>query len=243
MAGRGVRFGCQFKHFLKIGNETFIEASVRPFRKWRQTIDRFVFVCLAEQNTAFRVKERLEELFSPLNFEVVCLPAPTCGPAETVGKAVYASALSGPAIVCDCDHAVDVTPLFRRFRSGDSSECLLPIWEIRPDEVQSWAVAVWDETGCVTRLAEKRWPARRSDGVGVIGCYYFRSIEDVARRCLEHNYECLSEVICDFVAEGLAVQTEHIYQAEFFGNPHRLHQTLAAREIHHDSSHGAPVTT
>ena len=48
MAGRGSRFDYEFKPFLKIENETFIERSVGSFRNNLDDIDKIIFGQLIE---------------------------------------------------------------------------------------------------------------------------------------------------------------------------------------------------
>src|SRR5262245_1088680 len=112
MAGQGARFGHKFKPFLEVDGITFIEAAVRPFRTVQRSIDKLVFVYLAQQERDFGVSARLATMFAGLPIESVHLETPTRGPAETIGRAVEMRGAKGPAFLCDCDHEVDVTPLF-----------------------------------------------------------------------------------------------------------------------------------
>jgi len=116
MAGQGARFGHRFKPFLMLEDTTFIEAAVQPFRTFASRIARFVFVYLEEQERAHEVSARLAEMFAGLpagvKIETVRLDAPTRGPAETIARAVARLGARGPALICDCDHSLDVAPLF-----------------------------------------------------------------------------------------------------------------------------------
>ena len=44
MAGEAQRFGYDFKPFLKLGDQTFIEHAVEPFYKWKKYIDKVYFI-------------------------------------------------------------------------------------------------------------------------------------------------------------------------------------------------------
>src|SRR3954468_11886422 len=122
MAGQGARFGYQFKPFLEIEGQPFIAAALAPFREVASRIDRFVFVYLEAQEREFSVRARMREIADGLPFETVLLPQPTRGPAETIGTAIEQLGGTGPAFICDCDHALDVAPLFERVADGRAYE-------------------------------------------------------------------------------------------------------------------------
>ncbi len=228
MAGRGERFGTTFKPFLQFGDRTFIEAAVEPFRKWPASISRIVFVFLRQQEQDFNVSARLAQMFAGLRWEAVLLDHPTAGPAETVAAGVEGAGVTGPAIACDCDHAVNVDPLFAAIASDASSECLLPLWDLAGEEVKSWSVAALSADGSVTAIAEKAIPAGASRTAGVIGCYYFRDIDRIAATCRLQKYVVLSEAISDLLRSGRPVRGIGIRQAKFFGDPARLAKAVDA---------------
>ena len=64
MAGLGARFGYKFKPFLKIGNKTFIEESVKPFLKWKEKINCIYFIFLKEQDLNYSVSKILKKNIS-----------------------------------------------------------------------------------------------------------------------------------------------------------------------------------
>lgn len=226
MAGQGARFGHRFKPFLEIERETFIEAAVRPFRAFAERIDRIVFVYLAEQERDHHVRERLARMFGGLRFEVVLLDAPTRGPAETIGEAVNQLAARGPAFVCDCDHSLDVAPLFG---FGSPFDVLLPVWSLAGEDHASWSIAAVGRDRRVRAIAEKKLPPviEGTTPMGVIGCYGFADIADIARRAARLAATNFSDVIGQLVSENAAVYAARIEQASFFGDPARL-----ARAVH-----------
>ena len=227
MAGRGQRFGGVFKPFLRYGDELFLEAAVRPFRAWTSRIRRFGFVYLEEQEAVFHVRAELARRFAGLAFDAIELDRPTRGPAETIARAVAQRALTGPAVVCDCDHSLDVGPLFE----APPAVCTIPTWSLEGESLDAWSVAAVAPDGRVLGIAEKRRPdvlgEPGSENRGVIGCYQFADIADVARRAAEATN--LSDVIAGYLAEGKDVRAVAIERAEFFGDPARLARSLAAR--------------
>jgi hypothetical protein len=228
MAGRGVRFGGTFKPFLRYGDELFIEAAVRPFRAWVAQIRRFGFIYLDEQEAAFGVAAELARRFAGLPIDAITLDRPTRGPAETIARAVTERGLSGRVLICDCDHSLDVGPLF----AAPPADCVLPTWSLAGESVEAWSVAAVAADGRVTAIAEKQHPDAPGDHRGVIGCYGFADVADVARRAAGATN--LSDVISGYLREGRDVRAVAIHHAEFFGDPTRLEharQTKPARTV------------
>jgi hypothetical protein len=223
MAGQGARFGHRFKPFLVLDDATFIEAAVQPFRAFAPRIARLVFVYLEEQERAHEVSARLAAMFAGLPIETVRLDAPTRGPAETIGRAVARIAARGPAMICDCDHSLEVEPLFAAFdRRGSSRfDALLPVWPLDGEDVAAWSVARVDD-GRVLAVAEKRVPPGAGEAMGVIGCYGFPDIAAVAARAEALGATNFSDAIAAILAEGGAVRAARIAHARFFGDPARL---------------------
>jgi molybdopterin-guanine dinucleotide biosynthesis protein A len=235
MAGQGARFGHKFKPFLTFGETTFIEAAVAPFRPFASKVTRFVFVYLEAQEREFAVERRLQAMFAGLPIQSVHLGAPTRGPAETIGRAVEQLGVEGPAMICDCDHALDVAPLFETFARGaggdrnDRFAAVLPVWPLDGEDVASWSVALV-ESGRVLAIGEKRVPAAPpgtppaspTTAMGVIGCYGFTDIAAVAARAAALAATNFSDVISAMLAEGGSVRAARIPHARFFGDPVRL---------------------
>lgn len=228
MAGQGARFGHRFKPFLTIGDQLFIEAAVEPFRRFHTQIRRFVFVYLESQEREFSVSARLEAVFAGLPIAAVRLAAPTRGPAETIARALeQLDAPVGPAFVCDCDHSLDVEPLFRWYAANPQFSALLPVWPLEPENLSSWSVAMV-EGHRVWAMAEKRLPdVRRGTAMGVIGCYGFRDLTHASARGTELAATNFSEIVADMIAAGEVVNAVTIERARFFGDPARLARELA----------------
>lgn len=235
MAGQGARFGHRFKPFLMLDDRTFIEAAVRPFLGFAPQIARLVFVYLEEQERAFEVSARLAAMFAGLpagvKIETVRLDAPTRGPAETISRAVARLSGRGPAMICDCDHSLDVEPLFGAFRASGAApfDALLPVWPLDGESVAAWSVAQVRD-GRVLSIAEKRIPEdppgaaidAPSVPMGVIGCYGFSDLATVAARADALGATNFSDVIAAMLAEGGVVRAARIARARFFGDPARL---------------------
>lgn len=232
IAGQGARFGHRFKPFLTVDGATFIEAAVQPFRKHVTKISRFVFVYLEAQEREHSVSGRLATLFHGLPIETVRLDAATRGPAETIGRAVEKLGARGPVLICDCDHALDVDPLFAAVDAGTRFDALVPVWPLDGEDIASWSVALVD-AGRVLAIAEKRRPdpprgTPAGVAMGVIGCYGFSDVSRVAERAAALNATNFSDVIASMLAEDGVVRAARIERARFFGDPQRLENAVRA---------------
>lgn len=226
MAGQGARFGHTFKPFLEVGGRTFIEAAVEPFLTFTPSISRFIFVYLETQEREFGVQARLEKMFAGLPVETVRLETTTRGPAETISRAVQSRGGSGPAFVCDCDHALDVAPLFDIVRTGERYDAVLPVWPLEGEKLTSWSVAMVEHDR-VHAIAEKQMPSGdRGTGMGVIGCYGFRDIAQTAARARALSATNFSDVLQELLSDDKIVLAARIQRATFFGDPERLAQAM-----------------
>lgn len=229
IAGTAGRSGFKYRPFLELGTETFIEAAARPFLRWSHAIDRLVFVCLAEHEAEHGVTARLGQLFAGRKHEVVVLPKPTRGPAETLARAIDEAKITGRVIVCDCDHSIDVDPLFHAIGDG-IDDCVLPTWTLKGEDLKGWSVAAVSDRR-VTGIAEKRLPTGNGDFVGVIGCIYLADARKVADMFEPARDAYVSDLIQQLLTRGDRVRAVAIQTAEFFGDPHKLRSTRAAHNI------------
>lgn len=219
-----------------LDDATFIEAAVQPFRRFASQVSRFVFVYLEEQERAYEVSARLAAMFAGLPIEAVRLDAPTRGPAETISRAMARLGARGPAMICDCDHSLEVEPLFAAFgsersetggsalRGIDRFDALLPVWPLDGEDVAAWSVARVDSDR-VLAIAEKRipdGPGATGTPMGVIGCYGFPDLAAVAARAEALRATNFSDAIAALLAEGGVVRAARIERARFFGDPARL---------------------
>jgi hypothetical protein len=234
IAGTGARSGFKFRPFLELGGGasrgvfggTFIEAAARPFRAWSHAIRQLVFVCLEEHDAEHAVTARLAAMFPDQPHQVVRLPRPTRGPAETVMRALDAAGITGRVIVCDCDHSIDVDPLFRAIGDG-AADCILPTWKLKGEDLRAWSVAAVSDHR-VTGIAEKRLPDGNGEFVGVIGCSYLADVRRAAQLFEPGQDAYLSDVVRKLIARGDRVIAVPIEKAEFFGDPRKL-RTVRAR--------------
>lgn len=226
MAGRGERFGGTFKPFLTFREQTFIEAAVAPFRAHLGAIKEFVFAYLAEQEEAYGVEARLKKMFADLPWRAVKLPKPTRGPAETISGAVGMAAIDGPVMICDCDHAVQVGPLFARLAAPSPWDAVVPLWSLEGENLASWAVASLAPNGRILAMKEKARPEGAETVAGVVGCYAFRDVRAALALGDAETATNFSEILGAMMRSGRPVEGVFLREAEFFGDPARLNKAL-----------------
>jgi hypothetical protein len=221
MAGEGARFGFRFKPFLDLRGEPFIAAAFAPFRPWQARIGRICFVFTRAQERAHGVSARLAALFPGLPVEFAILEAPTPGPAETLRQALMLRDITGPAIVCDCDHAVDVDGLMAA-TLDPAIGCAVPTWALDGEPLCAWSVAALDDQERIRAIREKALPDGPGPCRGVIGCYYFADIAAASAVIGRDGLLYLSDLVADVIAGGGTVLSVPVRKAEFFGDPARL---------------------
>ncbi len=222
IAGVTPHQGFKFKPFLNIAEEAYIQAAYRSFSIVKQRITRVVFICLAKQEAEFSVQRRLTELFPEISFDLILLQTPTAGPYDTVFQALHLANLSGPGIICDCDHSLDLAPLFKLIDERPSVDCVIPSWRLRGEDLKSWSVAAVDDTGRVLAIAEKTIPECTGHFVGVIGCYYFADLGWLARNVPGDTHPYVSDAIRTYLRTEKAVEAVMLQTAFFFGDKSRL---------------------
>jgi hypothetical protein len=220
MAGQGARFGYRFKPFLEVRGRSFIEAAFAPFRAWLPRIGKVCFVFTAEQDAAHDARARLAALFADVPHDAMILDGPTDGPAQTLAQCLAAKAITGPIMVCDCDHAVNVDGLMAAAQSGIA--CAVPTWPLLGESLAAWSVAAMNPDGRIIAVAEKALPSCGAEFRGIIGCYYFADAAQVARVIADSDTIHISDVIARYLQTGLPVQSVPVRDAHFFGDPARL---------------------
>ena len=222
MAGKGARFGYTFKPFLEVeGRGKFIELAVKPFEKWLPHIKNIIFVYLEEQEQEHNASNELEKIFVDIPFDICLLKEPTSGPAETIRLALENKNVDGPVVLCDCDHTLNVDEFFEKIIEGNS-DCVLPVWPLRNEDVKSWSVVSITESGGITGIAEKELPSSPGEFFGVIGCYHIKD----SSRIKDEKYHNVSDCIKDIIKSGENICAVKINEADFFGDPQRLEKTL-----------------
>ena len=221
MAGEGARFGYRFKPFLEVRGTPFIAAAFAPFRRWQARIGRLCFIVTRAQEDAHGVSARLANLFPSLPVDVAILETPTPGPAETLRQALDLHHITGPAIVCDCDHAVDVDGLMAA-ADDPAIACAVPTWRLDGEPLSAWSIAATDEHGRIRAIREKALPEGGGDYRGVIGCYYFADIAAANAVIARDRLIYISDLVAHVIATGGRVMSVPVAHAEFFGDPARL---------------------
>jgi MobA-like NTP transferase domain len=230
MAGQGARFGYRFKPFLTVGDETFIQAAVAPFRPWLAQIAKVYFVYTAQQENAHAVRTRLATMFADVPHDTVILDRPTEGPAQTLERCLALKAIDGPILVCDCDHAVNVEGLMRAVRDP-AIACAVPTWPLEGENLAAWSVAAVKSGGRIAAVAEKEMPecegAQELAFRGIIGCYYFADSTGVRHSIAGNGFSHISDVMSGYLKSGQPVLSVDVQQAHFFGDPARLAEHIA----------------
>ena len=223
MAGQGSRFDYKFKPFLKIGNETFIERTVSSFRANLESIDKFVFVYLKQQESEHNVSHRLNQMFTDIKIQTVVLEEPTKGPAETLMKSVVGE-VSGSCVICDCDHWLGLGSFFDKVRDL-KFDCIVPTWKIEGQDIKSWSVVSVDGD-TITGIAEKSLPDTNGAFMGVVGCIYFSKLPRITK-----NHTYISDVIREYIQNEKSIVSVELKDVEFFGDPARLETAINNREL------------
>jgi len=222
IAGQGARFGYSFKPFLDFEGKTFIEQAVLPFVKWKDQIECIYFVFLKEQNEKFQVEKKLSGIFKNLPVKCIILNAPTKGPAETFYNAVENLSLESSAIICDCDHSINIDPMMQYLiHTRDLPEIILPLWDLEVENINSWSVVNLSEDGNITAVAEKSRPETPGKNYGVIGCYFLKKITLFKQEYSDY-FENFSDYIKLMIDRKFPVKGVKIEEAIFFGDPERL---------------------
>jgi hypothetical protein len=131
--------------------------------------------------------------------------------------------------VCDCDHSIDIDPLFTSIGEGGAA-CVLPTWKLKDEDLRAWSVAAVSAHR-VTGIAEKRLPEGNGDFVGVIGCIYLADARAMAALFETGRDSYVSDLIGKLIARGDRVRAVPIERAEFFGNPGKLRSTRAKHNL------------
>jgi hypothetical protein len=161
--------------FLKIGDLTFIEFAYEPFKKWSRLIDEVIFICTEEQDKKFSVEKEIINLIEHPNVSVVKIKEKTRGPHQTLAKGLNKVEKNNSIIVCDCDHSIDVDPIFNLIVSNSNYDCIIPIWDIDKSEYKNWSKVVIDEAKMQPKMICEKQRVESDYGVfGIIGCVYFK---------------------------------------------------------------------
>lgn len=212
VAGEGSRFGGVFKPLQSIGDITFIEKAYQPFEKFSEYVKEVVCICTQEQNDKYDAAKKLKKCIPHENVRVVVIKNKTTGPLKTVQEALV-EGIKGPAVICDCDHSINISPLINRLDSN--ADVWIPTWKITEDEHQNWSKVIHNDKG-IHMVCEKEHVASDTYNVdGIIGCIWFKDINKLKN--IEGDY--ISDALKEFVAKKKVMGIVPIDTAFFFGTP------------------------
>ena len=188
MAGESSRFNYQFKPFLQISDQTFIELAYLHFKKHENKIHRLYFIITKEQYDTININEKLTSLF--WYFQLIILPEKTLGPYLTIQAALKTTEIDTnlPCFICDCDHSINIDPMIRFIQENDNFDILIPVWDITTENSSDWGIVYLNEKNKVVDFSEKKIIHKDYIHKGIIGCYYFQNLEYF----LSYNYYNIS---------------------------------------------------
>lgn len=139
-----------------------------------ETFDRIVVVLLREDVEEFSAdKYILEELGARYPIEIIVLPAPTSGPADTIHYAITQANVTGAVVIKDVDNYVQVPQeqiSFGNFVAGLD----LNQWERDVHNLRNKSFLILNEQGNLLDVIEKQF---KSDVI-CLGLYGFKRAED-----------------------------------------------------------------
>ena len=220
VAGEGSRFGGTFKPFLNIGDVTFIETTLKPFRNHLPFIGKIYFICTLEQEREYDVESNLRCIFPDLNnlIEVVIIDQKTQGPYQTIKQGIQKANINGPSIVCDCDHSLDVDAVFN-LALKDQVDAVVPVWDIDKHDWMNWSKVVLDSNEVKMVCEKERISSDDYKVKGIIGCVFFKNIEEKF-----NGVDCLyvSDCLQQLLKENKTVKVVDVKWASFYGDKQML---------------------
>jgi molybdopterin-guanine dinucleotide biosynthesis protein A len=227
MAGEGSRFGYKFKPFMKLGDQTFIEHAVEPFYKWKDNIDNVYFIFRKDQERHYDVSSYLKTniLFSEDKIKPIIIDKKTKGPRNTICEALKKENINN-AIICDCDHKINVDSLFKKILEIQFEKVVVPVWKISQSESSNWSKIVLKDDKIVDILEKQSVDFTLFQVWGILGCIYFPDLKRFQNNRLN---EYVSDVIKDIFLSEDPVTFSKINDAYFFGDPEMLKACVEKR--------------
>lgn len=238
MAGESKRFNYQFKPFLQISDETFIELAYKYFKNYQNQIHNLYFIITKEQQQKFNIKKKLNELFNDINYDLIILSEKTKGPFQTIKKMILNSNINIniPTFICDCDHSIDIEPIINYINNNNLSDIsndnniLISIWDIKTknENYKDWGIIYFNENNKIIDFSEKILIKNNYQKYyGIIGCYYFQNLNYF----INNDYLNISDGLLKLSESGnVKLHSIEIKNAEFFGDPNRLEKTTENRK-------------
>tara|TARA_Y100000592_G_scaffold78259_1_gene123009 strand:- start:4928 stop:6967 length:2040 start_codon:yes stop_codon:yes gene_type:complete len=224
VAGEASRFGGAFKPFLNIGDLTFIEVTYEPFKKWSHLIESVYFICTEEQEKNFNVSSRMQELIDHDSVKTITIKEKTIGPYQTLKQGIEQNRISGKAIVCDCDHSLNVDAIFEA--SSLDFDAVIPTWNIKEDEWMNWSKVVMENQKVKMICEKERISSKEFDVKGIIGCILFNNIQD---RFIHENKIYVSECLQGLLTNNKEIGTVSVTDANFYGDKKMLENFVEKR--------------
>jgi len=225
MAGESSRFDYEFKPFLQISDETFIELAYKYFKNYEDRINQLYFIITQEQENNLNVKNTLNKLFE--KFTLIILPEKTKGPFMTIHQAIKYSKIDQtiPSFICDCDHSIDISPMIDFLEKNTSFDILIPYWDIKQncEKYQDWGIIYLNNNKQTIDFSEKKMIHSDLNYYGIIGCYYFNNLSYFNKP----NYINISDGLKYHLQK---IKSIEIKNAEFFGDKTRLKKTILNRK-------------
>ena len=205
MAGMSRRFaeaGYQVpKYMLPLNGKSIFHHSVSGFSRYFDS-DLFVFVCREESQTVHFIEREAKSL-GIRKFEIVCLPAPTAGQAETVYLGIKNISQDEDLYIFNID---TFRPLFLKPKMEKVADGFL---ETFVGTGKNWSNVLGDAEGRVIRTAEKEELSEYC----CTGLYYFKSV---------HNF-------CE--AFEFAKSTKSTVKGEYYVAPLYNHLINLAKDV------------
>ena len=221
MAGDGMRFGGTFKPLLDATEKKFIELAVEPFQIYEGDYDvTYYFVYRQDQEDQYHVASQLEALFPGKRKQIVLLPRKTLGPLDTITTACRLIDITGPIIICDCDHSIPQDEMKQAITSNDP-DVVIPTWNYASTEYASWSKVTMNHDRHPLTFHEKEAISAAPSYLveGMIGCHYLRTTSLLSSVESRGNLSDLFPVLLD---AGKTILCVPVKQASFFGTPAQL---------------------
>ena len=221
MAGDGMRFGGIFKPFHMVGENSFIELAKIPFDILKSIYNvQYIFIFRQDQEDKYNVSHNLSNIFLNDTYKICIIPHKTKGPLETLQNGIKLYDLKGISFVCDCDHAINITPyLIKLNNSSTISDVSISIWDITEKDYNSWGQVLVDNDNNIMSFREKDITPTNFNIKGIIGCYLFKNIETLSLYNNNNNNTNIIDILNIFLTENRKLSLTKISHADFFGTP------------------------
>jgi ribosomal protein L23 len=245
MAGESSRFNYKFKPFLYLDNRRFIEHTLEPFIRYDNLIITYNFIVTEEQEKKNNVTNTIKTIFNEISnkINVIIIPIKTQGPYQTILSAKKSSTskpfVTTPSgerteisndnwcnniIVCDIDHSIDITSILEKITTDN--DIIIPLWNIHDNEYQNWGKVIL-QNKIIHKFCEKEFIKKEENQevYGIIGCYYFRTLELFPNN---DNFINLSDFFGSYFKK-LNIDFVNVKNAYFYGTPEMVENTIKLR--------------